>query len=1116
MKKAPFFWLEKLIDREADVETLMSAYRAMLQASAPTCTVVIAESGIGKTRLAREFYLRLAREIDPKEYWPRRFDGDLLTMDIVPDFKNQASNSAQSIAPFIWWPVRFSKPDARNRLNSGGTAITQSIGQLLPHLSVVSQAAVIAESKKSSIDLALDTLIEYAPDMFFPGAGFAKTCLAKAYEGWKQRKELKKLKSLTDNSASDSDVKAQEEIAPILESLSSFLRAGSNGTGQVLPVVLLLDDLQFADTKEIIQLTALLKRAASESWPLMVLGTTWSTSWDAGLTQKDTPLGRFQLMIREVHGVNPSQTEIRLKKISGDSELISAALPGLQRDQREVIRNRFSGDLYTLALCLRKLLAQPTNFENKNVSLALNQAGMKLVCNFPVDRAAAIQERFNELPESYQITFGVAALLGHRSLLPLAHDIALELASISFTTSSSTDLNLTSELTDGEGQWLLRKFAPNLGEFVEEVSRAVASEKFTNIDEDLCGVLSASVKVIQRWIDDGTAERLSYPEVRHFISGSKSILARIAENGFEIDSIDLNRLANCVQLIDEIENGFVLSDLALPAAVFTGTFLDETRALASMSVTWRARWLQRAGTRGPWLSKGGRPLALQLRNEAFKLVDDLSEQISQEGDHLNLVEAIGNAATTSVGLTWLLLNDSDLSGRNELNTYDSNFEERARELMETFRSLELETIQNLSHSIAVLEKVDKQDSYAARAILWYSVKSMTDKVAESTYDLFGSIARSIASINFKGTDREHLLSILFENGMLSDLLYGWGADPATIATKSLATGHLVDELVTTEIEAAGVYQLVTLVMALGKYPRSNDLSTVEADFELTLCCSLELIRRGLGELIVRWAPNLTAQVKWEIGWHPIQIRDKMKGNQRFSLDSQDLDRGWQKTAELLMRIKAVSDRSTEWVLNSLLVSIFYEMAEWVLKEDKSAYLEIFLEESQIAAKGAYRDAEICARLAWADSCTTLTYLSDSKSDICKFLANAYRGYSGVPHRVMRMFGRHDVHVKALEKLESELRNSGQYVQAFEITNDVALERLTHGFIANLEDWRDTTLEAVKFATMSAHELKSLNATQAVRLFDLWDEVWTSVSDRSDSWKSHVAEIEELVQVLVKK
>ncbi len=81
-------WAGLFCGREAELETLLAAYRRVEAGEGPEVAVVLGESGLGKTRLVQEFFARLSSGVDAAGeggYWPDRLVRDGNNLKINPD-----------------------------------------------------------------------------------------------------------------------------------------------------------------------------------------------------------------------------------------------------------------------------------------------------------------------------------------------------------------------------------------------------------------------------------------------------------------------------------------------------------------------------------------------------------------------------------------------------------------------------------------------------------------------------------------------------------------------------------------------------------------------------------------------------------------------------------------------------------------------------------------------------------------------------------------------------------------------------------------------------------------------------------------------------------------------
>ena len=120
-------WRRQFVGREEELARLQDAWRKVAPTDdsppEPQCVVLLAESGLGKTRLVQEFYRWLSREQDPKSdqhpqgYWPDAIQGDSESLSVNPSLPEDQSGLAP--IPWLWWGLRFPDPKQHNARGSG-------------------------------------------------------------------------------------------------------------------------------------------------------------------------------------------------------------------------------------------------------------------------------------------------------------------------------------------------------------------------------------------------------------------------------------------------------------------------------------------------------------------------------------------------------------------------------------------------------------------------------------------------------------------------------------------------------------------------------------------------------------------------------------------------------------------------------------------------------------------------------------------------------------------------------------------------------------------------------------------------------------------------------------
>ena len=103
--------------REEQLDALMSCWHEIKAGRGPKTVVLLAESGLGKTRLAQEFYRRLvATEQGTAGYWPQQLGEDGNNLLVSPTVTSIDSGAPM---PFLWWGLRLAHQTGRNQVATG-------------------------------------------------------------------------------------------------------------------------------------------------------------------------------------------------------------------------------------------------------------------------------------------------------------------------------------------------------------------------------------------------------------------------------------------------------------------------------------------------------------------------------------------------------------------------------------------------------------------------------------------------------------------------------------------------------------------------------------------------------------------------------------------------------------------------------------------------------------------------------------------------------------------------------------------------------------------------------------------------------------------------------------
>ncbi len=407
-------------------------------APAPAHRVVLihAERGLGKTRLAHEFYAWLSREDDPDGYWP---DELAMLREKDPQFTLTARPR------FLWWELEI--PDGTR----AGNTVLNALGDLLPHLTTVRLAARRRETVRDIAgelaDLAVELGISHGGEILGEAlTGILGPVKTFGMSAWKIGRIVRGA--------------VQEERDPFghaeahVESLSDALIAdlarlfdprSRNYAGA--PLVLFVDDAQFADQADAVDhfLAELIGRATRDGWPLFLLLTHWSrdrTEWVDGDGKRHPPSHVARIIEHARYGLEldpgpfggggggtlrqGSFLEIDLGEPVDDLRpALLGDYPGLSSVAVEQILHLVGGNPRKLEQIAAKMRRKSVWFQDRKRTADLTEDGLAQVLalsELGIDEIAL--DRFQEAPEDVRKSLMLAGLCGHQFLVELVERLA--------------------------------------------------------------------------------------------------------------------------------------------------------------------------------------------------------------------------------------------------------------------------------------------------------------------------------------------------------------------------------------------------------------------------------------------------------------------------------------------------------------------------------------------------------------------------------------------------------------------------------------------------------------------------------------------------------------------
>jgi len=264
-------WRELFLARESELQQLLEIWQ-QVKAGQPKMMTILGESGLGKTRLVQAFYERLFQQSQEQSqeqtgneapYWPAKLLNESGNLSYHPHSQN-----LQATMPWFWWGLRFTAPTSRNRIDQQ-SPFERTLSDIDVHIEPVLRHREI-QAKAKHAGIAASTI---AAEIFTLGIYGSLVAL---------KDVLSSSVEIAQMGASDWDELLAERTDGVvnrtIEKLGVFLDKKCSDVPSV-PVVLFLDDAQYADPVTLNALWIILKKAQQRRWPLMVIATHWWKEW---------------------------------------------------------------------------------------------------------------------------------------------------------------------------------------------------------------------------------------------------------------------------------------------------------------------------------------------------------------------------------------------------------------------------------------------------------------------------------------------------------------------------------------------------------------------------------------------------------------------------------------------------------------------------------------------------------------------------------------------------------------------------------------------------------------------------------------------------------------------
>jgi tetratricopeptide (TPR) repeat protein len=421
----------RFCERVSEMDAILDRWRVASDTRTPAPQVVLikAERGIGKTRLALEFYRRLqiaAAQGEATRYWPAEVPRRDQGMDVNPDPRQCKFDTP---IPFLWWGMRAADPGTENAI--AGNAISTYEPYLAPHLVALSVKARFIRGGKAIFDvwreIAGGEIANWTgyDSVLSIGEGLFKTVAI--LRGTFSRPDPIMTQVAMDKQRTDRVEDLMEELGGIFNPRAmSYART---------PGVIFIDDAQFATQDPGLAAFAqqLMRTAVAQSWPVLILFTHWRREFSLDSVAEGTSIARMlqQALPQPDDKSPPGRTyldatnflEIDLQPLADLSDALRDALPGLTPAQAQALLAHAGGNPRHLEQIIAFLLENEDFFEDFDTARPLTDEGLADALSETHDLFKVVLRRLRGAPQEVQEAICIASLQGVRFVSGVVEDI---------------------------------------------------------------------------------------------------------------------------------------------------------------------------------------------------------------------------------------------------------------------------------------------------------------------------------------------------------------------------------------------------------------------------------------------------------------------------------------------------------------------------------------------------------------------------------------------------------------------------------------------------------------------------------------------------------------------
>src|SRR5438445_8108555 len=405
-REAELTWLLRLWD-DAAIRDVKGVHVG------PRLAILIAETGLGKSRLVQALYQKLTNDPlwNPSErsYWPRNIVSDTGQIRVNPVLDDYVPSGPPR---FLWLGGRWQETEGRN-VEERTCLIPALRDMLAVHVRIAQRHRTVWQRLRTSAEKKIkdegpDYVLDKALDL--SGIPYAGLVLKLIRAGASARN--------APTTVGEAIQKQQEDASEILLEEMREVFGGLGGGGLKLPTVLWLDDAHWIDPITLRFLHRLWKEATEKRWPLLVVLTHFEREWnELRIAGKEESL--WGLLV-QAHAEPIFLTPAPTKDL--EARLIET-LPGLLPAQRTLILQKAGGNFLTLVQNLGALMHQSAYFEGQRIDGPLTPAGERRVASWELKRDKQIEQQFLNLEPEIQNTLAWATNAAGRAATWFMPDI---------------------------------------------------------------------------------------------------------------------------------------------------------------------------------------------------------------------------------------------------------------------------------------------------------------------------------------------------------------------------------------------------------------------------------------------------------------------------------------------------------------------------------------------------------------------------------------------------------------------------------------------------------------------------------------------------------------------